>query len=73
MGDSLKDISLWLSIDGEKYSINGSLDNSTKVDKLLAPKGDPELILDKLKRVSLSFNIEGTEPKPRPPANNLIV
>ena len=73
MGDSLKDMSLRLSIDGEKYSINGSLDNSTEVDKLLAPKGDPKLILDKLKRALLSFNIEETKPKPRPPANNLIV
>eukprot|EP00253_Pinus_taeda_P019443 PITA_19443 len=73
MGDSLKDMSLRLSVDGEKYSVNGSLDNSTEVDKLLAAKGDPELILDKLKRAPLSFNIEETQPKPRAPANNLIL
>lgn len=73
MGDSLKGMSLQIFVDGEKYSVNGSLDNSTELDKLLAPKGDPKLILDKLKRASLSFNIEETEPKPRPPANNLIV
>ena len=28
MGDSLKDVSLRHSVDGKKYSVNGSLDNS---------------------------------------------
>lgn len=87
MGDSLKDVqdmSLRLSVDGEKYSVNGSLDNSAEVDKLLAAKGDPETynqvkrILDKLKKGPPSSITQETEPKPdvnepRAPANNVIV
>jgi len=86
MGDSLKDVpdmSLRISVDGEKYSVSGSLDNFADVDKLLAAKGDPELysqvkrVLDKLKKAPLSSTTEETKPKPdvndpRAPENNVI-
>lgn len=72
MGDSLEDMSLRLSVDGEKYFVNVFLDNFVEVDKLLVAKGELELILDKLKMVPLSFDIDEIEAKPRAPANNLI-
>uniref|UniRef100_A0A0D6QTB7 Sucrose-phosphate synthase n=1 Tax=Araucaria cunninghamii TaxID=56994 RepID=A0A0D6QTB7_ARACU len=85
MGDSLKDVqdmSLRLSIDGEKYSINGSVDNSGELEKLLAAKGNPELcnqvkqVLGKLKRSPLSEETERSKAEivePKFPINNMIV
>eukprot|EP00252_Welwitschia_mirabilis_P004258 TRINITY_DN1454_c0_g1_i1.p1 TRINITY_DN1454_c0_g1~~TRINITY_DN1454_c0_g1_i1.p1 ORF type:complete len:881 (-),score=191.96 TRINITY_DN1454_c0_g1_i1:214-2856(-) len=70
MGDSLKDVqdmSLRLSVDGEKSSINGSVDNSAELDKLLAGKADPEVhnqvkrVLDKLKKPSSFSPMEESE------------
>ncbi|XP_058103266.1 probable sucrose-phosphate synthase 3 isoform X1 [Magnolia sinica] len=60
LGDSLKDVqdtSLRLSVDGEKCSLNGSLEkNPTELQKVAAGKDDPELqdqvnwILNKIKK-----------------------
>ncbi|GLJ47002.1 hypothetical protein SUGI_0992140 [Cryptomeria japonica] len=77
MGDSLKDVqdmSLRLSIDGERSSINGSVDNSGELEKLLAAKGNPEIssqvqkLLGKLKRLPPS-----EENEPKVPSNNVAV
>ncbi|KAH9299399.1 hypothetical protein KI387_031081, partial [Taxus chinensis] len=85
MGDSLKDVqdmSLRLSVDGEKSSINGSVDNSGDLEKLLAAKGDPQLsyqvkkVLGKLKRGPSSEETERKKPEEnelKVPLNNVTV
>ncbi|ERN19119.1 probable sucrose-phosphate synthase 3 [Amborella trichopoda] len=54
MGDSLKDVhdmSLRLSVDGDKISVNGSLENDpAELEKMVALKGDKE-VSDQVKRV----------------------
>nr|DAD23989.1 TPA_asm: hypothetical protein HUJ06_025452 [Nelumbo nucifera] len=54
LGDSLKDVqdmSLRLSVDGEKSSFNGSLENDpAELEKVAAVQGDPE-VQDQVKRI----------------------
>lgn len=66
LGDSLKDVqesSLRLSVDGEKSSLNGSLEiNQAELEKVAEGKGDMEL-QDQVKKILSKFKIQVPEPQ----------
>nr|AJG44459.1 sucrose phosphate synthase [Lilium davidii var. unicolor] len=73
LGDSLMDVqesSLRLSVDGERNSLDGSLDyDPAHLEKVAAEKGDPELqdqvkrILSKIKKQTLGSNVADNNSK----------